>query len=133
MRRVLALAAALAGVLPPSGAPAAPLDGAQPILCAVTAVMECSGANGCERSSADVAGVPPFVRVDAARRLLATVDGARTSPIGEVQRLDGHLMIQGMQEQRVWGLVIDETTGAMSATVAEAAGAIVLSGACVVP
>jgi hypothetical protein len=42
-------------------------------------------------------------------------------------------MLQGMQAERVWGLVVDESSGEMSATVAEADGAIVLSGRCIVP
>lgn len=36
-----------------------------------------------------------------------------------------------MQDQRGWGLVIDEATGDMAAAIAEAEGAMVLSGACI--
>ena len=133
MRTVMSTTAVLVSALLALPASAAPLDGSQPLLCAVTAVDECSGGWGCERSTTDLVRVPPFVRVDVQRRLLLTVDGGRTSPIAAFQRTDGRLMLQGMQAERVWGLVVDESSGEMSATVAEADGAIVLSGTCIVP
>ena len=72
--------------------------------------------------------MPPFVRIDVQRRVLSSVDGARTSPITQTHRTNGRLMLQGMQNQRVWGAVINEQTGRMWATVGEDDGAIVLSG-----
>jgi hypothetical protein len=133
MRTVTSIITVLVSALLALPAAAAPLDGSQPLLCAVTEVNECSGGWGCERSTSDLVRVPPFVRVDVQRRLLLTVDGGRTSPIAAFQRTDGRLMLQGMQAERVWGLVVDESNGEMSATVAEADGAIVLSGTCIVP
>ena len=76
---------------------------------------------------------PPFVRVNVPQRVLSSVDGARTSPITAVQRTNGYLMIQGMQNERVWGAVIEERTGQMTATVGEHDGAIVMSGMCIAP
>ena len=130
MRALLATGAVLALALSPSTIVAAPLDGSAPILCAVNAVMECESGN-CERSSAEETKLPPFVRIDVPRRLLSSVDGARTSPIAQTQRTSGRLMLQGMQNQRVWGAVINEQTGSMWATVGEDDGAIVISGACI--
>ena len=77
--------------------------------------------------------MPPFVRIDVGKRLLSTVDGGRSSPIASVQRANGRLMVQGMQNERVWGAVINEQTGRMSATVGEDDGAILISGACIAP
>ena len=112
---------------------AAPMDGSAPILCAVNAVTECSRGGDCERSSADEAEVPSFIRINVAQKQLQSVDGARTSPITTFQRMDGRLMLQGMQNDRVWGAVINEQTGQMSATVGEFDGAIVISGTCIAP
>jgi len=117
----------------PAAAPAAPMDGSAPMLCALTSVVECSRRGDCERSTAEEADVPSFVRVNVSQRLLSSVDGARTSPIASVQRSNGRLMMQGMQNERVWGVVIDEASGQMSATVGEDDGAIVISGGCVAP
>src|SRR5215831_6005456 len=97
------------GVLP-SAVSAAPMDGSAPILCALNSVVECARLGDCERSTAEDAQVPPFVRIDVQRRLLTSVDGARTSPIASSQRVNGRLMLQGMQNERVWGAVINEQT-----------------------
>ena len=132
--RALHVIGALVGlVILPSAVPAAPLDGSAPMLCALTSVVECPRSGNCERSTTEEAAVPPFVRINVQQRLLSSVDGGRTSPIASFQRANGRLMLQGMQNERVWGAVIDEGTGQMSATVGEDDGAIVISGACIAP
>lgn len=132
--RAFCVIGVLAGLawLPPAVS-AAPMDGSVPMLCAVNSVVECTRRGDCERSTAEDAQVPPFVRIDVQQRLLSSVDGGRTSPIASVQRVNGRLMLQGMQNERVWGAVINEQNGQMSATVGEDDGAIVISGACVAP
>lgn len=132
MRALLVSGALVAMTLSPWAAVAAPLDGSAPMLCAVHQVLDCE-ADNCERTSAEEAQVPPFVRIDVQRKLLSSVDGARTSPIAQNQRTNGRVMLQGMQGQRVWGAVINEQSGRMWATVGEDDGAIVLSGTCIAP
>jgi len=109
---------------------AAPLDGSTPILCAIHSVTECGGRGDCERGDPSQEEIPAFVQINLPKKMLSSVDGARTSPITSSSRSNGRLMIQGMQNERVWGAVLDEETGRMSATVSEAGGAIVLTGAC---
>ena len=77
--------------------------------------------------------MPSFVRINVPQRVLSSIDGARTSPITSVQRTNGRVMVQGMQNERVWGAVINEESGRMSATVGEDDGAIVITGACFAP
>ena len=133
-KRALLVIGGLVGPgLLPAAVPAAPLDGSAPMLCAFSSVVECSRRGECERSTAEDAELPPFVRVNVQQRLLSSLDGGRTSPIVNFQRANGRLMMQGMQNERVWGAVIDEQTGQMSATAGEADGAIVISGACIAP
>ena len=74
-----------------------------------------------------------FFKVNVPGRVLSTVDGDRTSPVGNVQRENGLLMLQGTQNARAWGVAINEKTGQMSATIAESDGAIVIAGACIAP
>lgn len=132
--RALLVTGALGGLaLLAPAAVAAPLDGSAPMLCALSSVVECARRGDCERSTPEDAQVPAFVRIDVGKRLLSTVDGGRTSPIASVQRVNGRLMLQGMQNERVWGAVINEQTGRMSAVVGEDDGAIVVSGACIAP
>jgi hypothetical protein len=133
MRRLIAIGILLAGsaVVLPSAVPAAPLDGSAPMLCALSSVVECGRKGDCERSLSEEAGIPAFIRVNVTQRLLSSLDGARTSPIVNVQRSNGQLMLQGMQNERVWGAAIDEESGRMSATAVEADGAFVLTGTCI--
>jgi hypothetical protein len=133
MRRLIAIVALVGLGALPAAVPAAPLDGSTPMLCALNSVLECVRKGDCERSSADDAGIPAFIRVNVPQRLLSSLDGARTSPIVNVQRSNGQLMLQGMQNERVWGAVIDEGSGRMSATSVEAEGAFVLIGTCIAP
>ena len=133
MRTLLLIGAVACLALLPSALSAAPLDGSATMLCALTSVVECSSRGECTRSTADDANVPPFVRVNVQQRLLSSIDGERTSPIANVHRENGELMMQGIQHARVWGVVIDEQTGQMSATASEADGAIVISGTCTIP
>ena len=132
MRALLVSGALIGMALSPCAAFAAPLDGSAPMLCAVHQVLDCE-ADNCERTSSEEAQVPPFVRIDVGKKLLSSVDGARTSPIAQSQRTNGRLMLQGMQNQRVWGVVINEQTGRMWATIGEDDGAIAISGACIAP
>ena len=120
-------------LVPWTSTSAAPLDGSAPMLCALSSVIECSRRGDCERSDPDEAGIPPIIRVEVPQRRLSSMDGTRTSPITNVQRNNGKLMIQGMQNERVWGAVIDESSGRMSATSGEADGAFVLIGTCIAP
>jgi hypothetical protein len=133
MRRLIAIGALVGLGALPSVAPAAPLDGSAPMLCALSSVFECTRKGDCERSSAEEAGIPAFIRVNVPQRVLSSLDGGRTSPIVNIQRSNGRLMIQGMQNERVWGAVIDEESGRMSATAGEAEGAFVLVGNCIAP
>ncbi len=131
---VILVIGALGGLaMLPSPVSAAPMDGSAPMLCALSSVVECTRRGDCERSTTEDAQVPPFVRINVQQRLLSSVDGGRTSPIAGFQRVNGRLMLQGMQNERVWGAVINEETGQMSATVGEDDGAIVISGACIAP
>lgn len=124
---LVAISCLLPAAPPPS---AAPLDSSTPLLCALNSVQECARRGNCERTNTDEAEIPAFVQINLPKKILSSVDGKRTSPITSVNRANGRLMIQGMQNERVWGAVVDEETGLMSATVSEAEGAIVITGAC---
>ena len=118
----------VAGFLSSVPAAAAPLDGSAPILCALSEVHSCSREGGCERAPLEPGDV--FWRVNVQQRVVGTLDGRRTSPIATVQREDGRLLLQGMQNARVWGLVLDEQTGQFWVTVTEWDGALAFTGTC---
>lgn len=131
LRIILAITVVLGLGLAPAPAPAAPLDGSVPILCAVTEAHDCVAKGGCEWNP--VSQGDTFWRVNLQQQVVSSLDGARTSPIGKVQRENGLLLLQGVQNARVWGLVVDEQTGSLSVTITDADGALVASGACTAP
>jgi hypothetical protein len=131
LRIILVITVVLGLGLAPAPTPAAPLDGSVPILCAVTEAHDCVSTGGCERSALSQGDT--FWRVNVQQRVVSTLDGRRTSPIGNVQRDNGMLLAQGMQNARVWGFVLDEQTGSLSVTITDTDGAMVFSGACTAP
>lgn len=131
MRIILAITVLVGLGVAPSGVPAAALDGSVPMLCALTEAHDCVSHGACERNPLSQGDT--FWRVNVQQRVVSTLDGRRSSPIGSVQRDNGLLLAQGMQNARVWGLVLDEQTGQLSVTVADADGALVLSGGCIAP
>jgi hypothetical protein len=106
------------------------LDGKAPLVCDFTEAAQCDGAAVCRDVTLEQIDLPPVIHVDFAASTLASEDGQRTSPIGAVEALDTALVLQGHQNGRGWTLVIDRATGQLSATLAEAEGALVVAGAC---
>ena len=131
LRIILAITVVLGLGLAPVPALAASLDGSVPMLCALTEARDCVSRGGCERNQLPQGDT--FWRINVQQRVVSTVDGRRTSPIGNVQRENGLLLAQGMQNARVWGFVLDEQTGSLSVTVTDADGALVVSGTCTAP
>jgi hypothetical protein len=113
-----------------TAAQAEPLDASKPLDCAIAEAAECDGVAQCSDVAVAELEVPEVVRVDFEGRQLASPDGARTSPIAAVETLETSLVLQGHQNGRGWTMVIERATGHLSATIADAGGAIVLAGAC---
>jgi hypothetical protein len=130
MTNTIALRALVAVLLAPALAGAEPLDTARPLRCVPTEVSECDLAAHCEQVEFGEASMPPLFRVDFGAKQVASVDGARTSPIGAVDVADDVLVVQGTQNGRGWSLVVERETGHMSASIAEREGAFVLAGTC---
>lgn len=112
---------------------AAGFDGKTPLECAPAAASECDTSAECETVTLDEIGVPGPIRVDFKAKKLLSMDGQRSSPIRSVEVSDTVLILQGSQNGRGWSMAIDRASGAMSGTIAETAGAFVLSGACKAP
>ncbi len=59
MRRLIAIGILVGSAILPSAAPAAPLDGSAPMLCALSSVVECGRKGDCERAARTRRGSPP--------------------------------------------------------------------------
>ncbi len=109
------------------------LTGAERFLCATRAVFACTGDGPCENVSPTDIRVPQFLEVDLKQKRLATTKASgenRATPIVNLQRDAGRLVIQGYENGRAFSFVIDEKTGQASVAVALDGLSVALFGAC---
>jgi hypothetical protein len=118
--------------LTPAAVRAAGLDTSKPLTCSISEAAECDGVAACTDVTLDQIDLPPLWRVDFAAKQLASQDGQRTSPIAAIETLDAVIVLQGHQNGRGWTLVVERTTGHLSASAADAEGAFALAGSCTV-
>jgi len=125
--------ACLAMVSPASAA--GKYDGSKPMLCAVTAVSECTADGKCERSGPQEGNnLPAFLRVDLKGRLLTDNDGSgRKTEIKASSVVDGQLMLQGGENGKAWTMVIGSETGRWGGSVVEDDGLFAVFGSCTLP
>jgi hypothetical protein len=122
-------------VLAPPASAAGKYDGSKPLLCAVTAVSECTADGKCERSAPQAGNnLPAFLRVDLKGRLLTDNDGSgRKTEIKASSIVDGQLMLQGGENGKGWTMVIGSETGRWGGSVVEDDGLFAVFGSCTLP
>jgi hypothetical protein len=110
-------------------------DGSKPMLCAISAMSECTADGKCERSAPQAGNnLPTFVRVDVKGKLLTDNDqSGRKSEIKAVTVVDGQLMLQGVETGKAWSIVIASESGTFGASVVEDDGLFALFGNCTLP
>ena len=110
-------------------------DGSAPMLCAVTAVSECTADGKCERSAPQAGNnLPTFMRVDVKGKVLRADDGTgRKTDIKASSVVDDQLMLQGIENGKAWSMVIKSDTGRWGGSVVEDDGSFALFGACTLP
>jgi hypothetical protein len=115
---------------PHQAAAASKYDGSVPLLCVPLAVTECGAEGGCQQGTPQSVNLPPFFRVDFKTMTIRAVEENRESAIKNVDRVNGKLILQGVQGQLGWTLIISEDMGQMSATIAGAGEGYLIFGTC---
>jgi hypothetical protein len=105
-------------------------DGSVPLVCVPLSVTECGAEDECQRGTAASINLPHFLQVDVKAMTIRAVEQGRQSPIGSVARLNGKLILQGVDGAHGWTLIIAEETGQMSATIASAITGYIIFGSC---
>ena len=125
--------ACLAAASPASAA--GKYDGSKPMLCAVTAVSECTADGKCERSAPQTGNnLPSFLRVDVNGRVLTDNEsGGRKTDIKVSSIVDGQLILQGGENGKGWTMVIASETGRWGGSVVEDDGLFAVFGSCTLP
>jgi len=108
-------------------------DGSTPLLCVPISVTECETDGECRRVTAARVNLPQFLRVDVKGMKIRDQETGRESPIKNVERANGRVILQGAQGERGWTLTIADDTGKMSATVSADGEGFIIFGACTLP
>jgi hypothetical protein len=109
------------------------LHGASKILCAAAQATVCTVDGECVSGAPWNWNIPQFVVVDLGEKRLGTTKASgenRTTPIKNVERADGLIVLQGVEAGRAFSFVIDETSGMLSAAVARADLTVSAFGSC---
>jgi hypothetical protein len=127
------VAASLAIVWPVAAADRS--DGKALMVCAVTAINECTVDGKCGRGAAQEGNnLPTFIRVDVGAKTLSADDGSdRKTEIKASSAVNGQLMLQGIENGKPWNMVIKSGTGRWGGSVVEDDGSFALFGACTLP
>ena len=109
------------------------LTGAKTFLCTAATVSQCSSDGECTSGAAWDLNIPQFIVVDLAKKTLSTTKASgenRTTPIKNLERGDGLIILQGAEAGRAFSWVITEETGLATISVAIDGRGVIVFGAC---
>jgi len=109
------------------------LTGQQKFLCTASQVTLCYADGDCDKGSAWEFDVPQFIEVDLGQKRLSTTKASgqsRTTPIVNLERDGGQIVLQGYENKRAFSFLIDEKTGWVTAAIARRDLAVTVFGAC---
>jgi len=112
---------------------AAEIKDSEPLICSIIKAIECGLEGTCYGGTAESVDLPQFIRVDQKKKLISTTKSSKEkkeSQIKNLEKIDDKIFIQGVENGRAWSMIIDETSGKMSATVAEERIGFIVFGAC---
>ena len=118
MHKVAASALALMFVSPAFGDV---LIDAERLLCVPGPVSHCVVDGDCSTELPEKESIPEFIEVDLKRKTLATTRASgeeRSTPIQSQKRESGYIFLQGVENARVFSMVISENTGDLTMVVA---------------
>jgi hypothetical protein len=115
---------------PYQAAAAGKYDGSVPLLCVPLSITECGAEGECQKGTPQSVNLPQFFRVDFKTMTLRAVEENRESAIKNVDRVNGNMILQGVQGQLGWTMLISEDIGQMSATIAGAGEGYLIFGTC---
>lgn len=97
------------------------VTGSDVLLCSSAQVTICYASGECEMAPPWELNIPDFVEIDLSKKILRTTQASgenRSTPIKNIERVEGLLAMQGFEEGRAFSFVIHEKTGKLSVAVA---------------
>lgn len=117
--RGLTMGLALAMTLSSAESAAAAFDGTANLVCAAVDVVGCTDGPVCMQGQSKQFDLPAFMFIDFQNKVIrATGESGHkeVSPIKNMEKTDGQMILQGVENQRGWSAAIDRKTGAVTVT-----------------
>jgi hypothetical protein len=138
MRRILRLGlppviAALALLASPAKASADDVSGAQSLLCSAVSATICTDDGECQTEEPWELNIPQFLEFDMKGKMMSTTKASgenRSTPMKTLERDNGSVFIQGIEQGRAFSVVISEKTGELAVALAKEGAAVSAFGAC---
>ena len=108
-------------------------DDSSELICATMNSVGCGWSGECEQGESESINVPLFYWINVPERVIRATrpDGTDLlTKIDNVQQLEGGLVLQGVEGERGWSVMISEASGKMVATASGNEEAFILFGAC---
>jgi len=109
------------------------LKGSNQILCTAVQAMVCTEDGDCVVDNPWAFNIPQFLEIDLTGKKVSTTRASgenRSSPIKTLERDDEAIYIQGIELGRAFSLVINESSGMLTAAVARDGKSVGVFGAC---
>jgi len=117
----------------PSAASADDLTGQQEFLCTAVQVNVCNDDGECTSDQPWNLNIPQFIEVNLKDKKLSTTKASgenRSTPVKNLERADGLIVVQGFENGRAFSFVITEKSGMLVASVAREGKVVAVFGAC---
>ena len=127
------LAIACTGLLASGMALAENLEGAAEFLCAAGHAQVCFENGECFSAAPWELSIPDFVVIDTKAKTVSTTKASgqnRSTPFSSVKRSDGVIFLQGLEGQRAFSFVIEETSGHITVAIARDGLSVTVFGVC---
>jgi hypothetical protein len=108
------------------------LKGVNRFLCTAVQASVCFE-DDCESGPAWDWNVPQFIQIDLDKKTLSTTPASgenRSTPIRNMERHDGLIVLQGFEKGKAFSFVIAEETGSVTVAVARDGVGVTVFGAC---
>lgn len=131
--RFRALVACLAVTAVAGNVAADDVSGARNLLCTVLETHVCVDTSGCAKALAEDLNIPRFIRLDTKTGKLSTTPASgenRETKAESVRRENGQIVLQGVEQGRLFSLLIQESTGLSTFASASDGSSLTVFGAC---
>ena len=108
-------------------------DGSKILLFSVVEVFECIPEGECDERLAESIGMPQFFKINFKKNMISSIsenEDSRTTKILHIDKSDQSIILQGIQNEKSWGMRISKETGKATLTISDEGTGFVIFGAC---